>query len=69
MPEAEPAANKYCGRCHGFCPSGVGDDGLCGDCHRHDSPEEEAKREFARALASRSPFWRRVVRMDRQERD
>jgi hypothetical protein len=40
------------------------DNGLCSDCERYFSPEEEAKRAFARALASRGRLWRRVVMMD-----
>lgn len=65
MPQAECPAEKYCRRCHGFCPSGVLDNGLCSDCERYDSPEEQFKRAFALALASRSRFWRMVVKMDR----
>lgn len=67
MAQTEHAAEKYCRRCHGFCPSSVLDNGLCSDCERYDSPEEQSKRAFARALASRSPLWRRIVRMCQQE--
>jgi hypothetical protein len=62
MPQAEGAMKKYCRSCHGFCPSGVLDNELCLDCDADRSPEAEAKRAFALALAARSPFWRAVVR-------
>lgn len=65
--QADP--QKYCRKCHGLCPSGVSDNGLCSDCEKYLSPEEEAKRAFARELASRSRFWRQVVRMNRREPD
>jgi hypothetical protein len=69
MPQTECAPEKYCRGCHGFCPSGVGDNGLCSDCDKYRSPEEEGKRAFARALASRSRLWRWVVRMDQHAPD
>ena len=64
MAQTEYVAEKHCRRCHGFCPSGVLDNGLCSDCERYQSPEEEAKRAFARELASRGRLWRWMVRMD-----
>lgn len=64
MPQTECAVQKYCRHCHGFCPSGVLDNGLCSDCERYFSPEEETKRAFARALASRGRLWCWMVMMD-----
>ena len=52
---------KHCRACHGFCPSGVLDNGLCLDCDANRSPEQEDRRTFARALAALSPFWRSIV--------
>lgn len=64
MPQSNCDPDKYCGRCHGYCPAGLLESKLCSDCEKDRSPEEESKRAFARALASRSAYWRRVVRMD-----
>lgn len=52
---------KHCSRCRGLCPSGTLDSGRCLDCEAVESPESEARRSFALALASRSRFWQRVV--------
>lgn len=64
MPQTQHAPEKYCRGCHGLCPSGTHDSGLCGDCENYRSPEEEFKRAFARELASRGKLWRLMVRMD-----
>lgn len=40
---------RYCFRCGGFCPAGVGEDGLCKECHAETQP--------GCSVCGREPAW------------